>query len=53
MAVKSPPTPDDVQATGEAEAAEPPGFAFYGAIGIFVCDWVPGPCASGPWDKYC
>ena len=38
-------------------AAETPGFAFYGAIGILVCDCVPGPWAlpvnvqNGPKSK--
>ena len=29
---------------GRAAETETPGFAFYGAIGILVCDCVPGPC---------
>ena len=28
-------------------AAETPGFAFYGAIGILVCDCIPGSCRGG------
>ena len=29
-------------------AAETPGFAFYGAIGILVCDCIPGSCRTIP-----